>query len=99
VRAGGIVLDLRDPAEFAAGHPRDAVNLQPGAGVGCRALQELPNDPRVVLLTADRCEAFDTARRLLRVGVSRIDGYINGGFPAWQAAGLPSSRRPSVLSV
>jgi hydroxyacylglutathione hydrolase len=30
----------------------------------------------------------------LRVGVSRIDGYVNGGFEAWQEAGLSTSAFP-----
>jgi hydroxyacylglutathione hydrolase len=31
---------------------------------------------------------------LIRIGISRIDGYINGGFEAWRAAGLPTSSYP-----
>jgi len=99
VRSGGLVVDLRDALGFAAGHPRGAVNVPAGPTVTSRALQALPHDPRVVLLAADAREALETARQLLRVGVSRIDGYISGGFQAWKAAGLPTSQSPSVLSV
>jgi rhodanese-related sulfurtransferase len=99
VRAGGLVIDLREPADFAAGHPRGAINLPPGPGIGARAAGVLPHDPRVVLLATDRLQATETARQLLRVGVSRIDGFIGGGFAVWRAAGLPTSERPSVLSV
>ena len=88
--AGGIVVDLRSAADFAAGHVRGALNLEYGSAVGASALQLLPPDPRIVLVAADPRQARDAARQLLRIGVSRIDGYIRGGFESWKAAGLPT---------
>ena len=99
VRSGALVADLRTALEFAAGHPRGAVNVPAGSTATARALHVLPHDPRVVLLAADAREALEASRQLLRAGVSRIDGYISGGFAAWQAARLPTSQSPSVLSV
>jgi hydroxyacylglutathione hydrolase len=106
LRARGIMIDLREPLAFDEGHARGAINLQPGPDLGCLAAGLLPPDPRVVLLASDGRQAAQAARQLLRVGVSRIDGYVNGGFAAWTAAGLPVSvgtsavpSAPSVLSV
>jgi len=94
VRAGALLIDLRGASAFATAHPLGALNLAFGQKVGYWAGYVLPNDARVVLLAADQREATEAARQLLRVGVSRIDGYINGGFEAWQGAGLPTAAFP-----
>lgn len=94
VRAGALLVDLRGASEFAVAHPAGALNLSYGKKVGYWAGYVLPADARVVLLAANQQEATDAARQLLRIGVSRIDGFINGGFDAWRAAGLPVSAYP-----
>jgi hydroxyacylglutathione hydrolase len=97
IRAGGVVLDLRSPDDFAAGHARGAQNVAVGPALGVCVRRVLPRDPRIVLLADDGQQARDAALQLLRLGVSRIDGYVNGGYAAWKAAGLPITS--SVLSV
>ncbi len=94
IRAGAIMIDLRGANEFAAAHPLGALNLAFGSKVGYWGGYVLPNDARVVLLAPGQREATDAARQLIRIGVSRIDGYINGGFDAWRAAGLSTSSYP-----
>jgi hydroxyacylglutathione hydrolase len=89
MRAGALLIDLRSAAAFAAGHPAGALHLAYGSKVGYWAGYVLPAEARVLLLAAHEHEAADAARQLLRIGVSRIDGYVNGGFDAWRAAGLP----------
>jgi hydroxyacylglutathione hydrolase len=91
IRSGALMIDLRGASAFASGHPLGALNLTFGQKVGYWAGYVLPHDARVVLLAASQGEATDAARQLLRVGVSRIDGYINGGFEAWRDAGLPTA--------
>jgi hydroxyacylglutathione hydrolase len=94
IRNGALLIDLRGASAFAAAHPLGALNLAFGKKVGYWAGYVLPNDARVVLLAADQREAADAARQLIRIGVSRIDGYINGGFEAWRDAGLPTASYP-----
>ena len=89
VRDGALLIDLRTAAAFAAAHPAGAVNLGYGPKVGYWGGYVLPADPRVVLLGASTRDILDAARQLLRVGVSRIEGFIDGGFEAWQQGGLP----------
>lgn len=98
LRARGIMIDLREHVAFEQGHARGAINLRPGPDLGCLAARLLPHDPRIVLLASDGRQAARAARHLLRVGVSRIDGYVNGGFAAWSAAGLPVSGGASAVS-
>lgn len=97
IRAGGAVLDLRSPDDYAAGHARGAHNVAVGPALGPGIRRFLTQDPRIVLLADDGQQARHAALQLLRLGVSRIDGYVNGGYAAWRAAGLPITS--SVLSV
>ena len=86
---GALLIDLRNAAAFAAAHPAGALNLGIGPKVGYWGGYVLPPDPRLLLLGASPRDVADAARQLLRVGVSRIDGFVDGGFEAWQRAGLP----------
>jgi hydroxyacylglutathione hydrolase len=44
-----------------------------------------------VILLADggTPQIEETRRQLLRVGIDGVAGYVDGGFAAWRAAGLP----------
>jgi hydroxyacylglutathione hydrolase len=94
IRAGAVMIDLRGSSAFATGYPLGALNLAAGQKVGYYAGYVLSHDARVVLLAASQGEATEAGRQLLRVGVSRIDGYVNGGFEAWRDSGLPTSAFP-----
>ena len=91
IKSGALLIDLRPTPSFADRHPLGALNLQYGSKVGYWAGFVLPSDARVVLLAADERQAQDAARQLIRVGVSRIDGYLAGGMHAWEAASLPTA--------
>ena len=91
VRSGAILIDLRQAADFARSYPLGALNLPIGTKVGYWAGYVLPGDARVILLGANHHEATEASRQLMRIGVSRIDGYVNGGFTAWRDAGLPTA--------
>ena len=90
-KSGALLLDLRGAAAFASGHPKGALNLGYGPKLGYWGGYVLPHDPRIVLLPGAEREVEDAARQLLRIGVSRIEGYVRGGFEAWTEAGLPTS--------
>jgi hydroxyacylglutathione hydrolase len=89
MKDGAVVIDLRNAAAFATAHPAGALNLGYGPKVGYWGGYVLPADARVILLGAADRDISDAARQLLRVGVSRIEGYIDGGFDAWRNAELP----------
>jgi hydroxyacylglutathione hydrolase len=91
-RDGALLIDLRNAAAFAAAHPAGALNLGYGPKVGYWGGYVLPQEARVLLLAAAARDVADAARQLLRVGVSRIEGFVDGGFEAWQDAALPIDR-------
>ena len=89
MRGGAILVDLRKAEVFASGHPRGALNLGYGPKIGYWGGYVLPTEARVFLLGASEREITDAARQLLRIGLSHIDGFVDGGFEAWRTDGLP----------
>lgn len=82
-----LVVDVRPPAEFAAGHIQGAINL-PNDQLLAR-LAELPRGAEIVAYCRGRyCILAPTAVRVLR-----REGYrarpLDGGLPEWRRAGLP----------
>lgn len=85
-----VVLDVRPPAEYAAGHLPDAVNVPPDQ-LEAR-LADLPADqPVVAYCRGPLCAYADTAVRTLsaqgRPALRLVDG-----LPEWAAAGFPVVR-------
>ena len=85
---GAPVLDVREPAEFAAGHILGAKNL-PVAQFEARAaeLDKMKTKPLVVY-----CDSGSRASKAMPVlkqrGFSEVYN-LTGGLPAWRQAGLP----------
>ncbi len=95
---GALILDLRNAAAFAAGHPGGALNLAFGAKVGYWAGWVVPPDAPLVLLADEPAQAQEAALQLLRVGLDRIEGTIAGGFSAWTGAGLPVAQIEQIAA-
>jgi rhodanese-related sulfurtransferase len=82
-----VVLDVRPPAEFAAGHITGARSVPPGELR--RQLRALPKDVDVVAYCRGPYCVFadDAVRQLLARGY-RARRLVDG-FPEWRRAGLP----------
>jgi rhodanese-related sulfurtransferase len=85
-RAGQVVLvDVRPPSEFAAGHVEGAVNI-PVADLAAR-MGELPTDANVVAY----CRGPYCVMAAAAVTRLRDSGYqavrLEGGYPQWRDAG------------
>jgi hydroxyacylglutathione hydrolase len=90
IRGGALLLDLRAPDAFVAGHPSGAVNVAYGSKIGYWAGWAVPaGTPLVLLLDGGAREAVEARRQLLRVGLDSIAGYVDGGYAAWTSAALP----------
>lgn len=84
-----LVVDVREPDEFAEGHIPGAVNM-PLSKFDPSALPH-PEGKKLVLnclggkrsgMALDKCGVAQTA----------VDTHLAGGFGAWQSAGLPVER-------
>ncbi len=87
-REDALVLDVREPTEFAGGHLLGAKNM-PLASVEARAgeLDKHKAKP-VIVVCADGGRASKAALILREKGFANVVN-LSGGFPAWQQAGLP----------
>lgn len=84
--SGAIVLDVRVPGEFAAGHLPNARNI-PLAELGGRAA-ELPANKPVLVCCASGASSSRAAGILRKAG--REDVFnLSGGLASWRQAGLP----------
>ena len=82
------LLDVREPAEFAAGHILGARNL-PLAQIAARAAELDKWKAKPVIVYCDSGSRATSAMPLIKQrGVAEVYN-LSGGFPAWQQAGLP----------
>lgn len=96
VEQGAVVLDVRPPALFGAGHLPGSVNVGlagqfaswAGAAIGLAA--------RIVLVAEDPERAGEARVRLARVGIERVAGYLEGGVAAWEGAGERLATLPQM---
>jgi rhodanese-related sulfurtransferase len=88
--AGLVVLDVRTPAEFAAGHLAEAIDIDindPSFAAGIAALD--PNATYFVYCRTGHRSAAAVAH-MQQLGFKSIY-ELDGGITAWQSAGLPTS--------
>ena len=85
-----VVLDVRPPAEYAAGHIPGAVNVPPAELA--QRLRDVPGDRDVVAYCrGPYCVYADDAVRALAAS-GRTALRLVDGFPEWAAADLPVAR-------
>jgi hydroxyacylglutathione hydrolase len=100
VKQGATLIDLRQAEVFARGFPTGALNLGYGPKIGYWAGWVVPLTSTVVLLHDGEVKKINTARlELLRIGIDNVVGYVDGGFAAWQAAGLPTAKLENINAI
>lgn len=86
-----LVLDVRPPSEFAAGHVLDARNVP---------LKELPQrvgeldkfkNRTVIVVCATGVQSQRAVGQLKKAGFGEVFS-LSGGLAAWQAQGLPTAK-------
>ncbi|HLA82219.1 MAG TPA: MBL fold metallo-hydrolase [Thermoleophilia bacterium] len=81
-----VVLDVREPGEYAHGHVPGAISL-PQADLASR-LQEVPRDRPVLTLCERGIRSLRAAQFLMQVGINEV-ASVKGGTSAWRSAGKP----------
>lgn len=77
-----IILDVRRPDEFAAGHIPNAVNI-PNESIGADEIDELPDKDRLILVycrSGNRSK--QASEKLVRLGYTNIVEF--GGILDWK---------------
>jgi rhodanese-related sulfurtransferase len=83
---GALVLDVREPAEWAQGHVPGAT-LIPLGELAART-GELPRDRSIVVICRSGNRSAQGRDILLGAGFAAVTS-VRGGVSAWAAAGLP----------
>jgi DMSO/TMAO reductase YedYZ molybdopterin-dependent catalytic subunit/rhodanese-related sulfurtransferase len=83
--AGALVLDVREPAEWQAGHVAQAWLLPMGQVARHRG--DLPRGRRIVVVCRSGGRSAAVAEALRRWGFDAVN--LSGGMTAWGLAGLP----------
>jgi DMSO/TMAO reductase YedYZ molybdopterin-dependent catalytic subunit/rhodanese-related sulfurtransferase len=86
VGAGALILDVREPGEWQAGHVAQAWLLP--MGQVARHRSDLPRDRRIVVACRSGGRSAAVAEALRAWGFDAVN--LSGGMCAWAAAGLPA---------
>lgn len=86
VKEGAVILDTRHANVFTEGFVPGSISIGLEGRFAEWAGSLLPFDEPMVLVT-DAGKEEETIIRLARVGLDKVQGYLAGGFEAWQAAG------------
>lgn len=92
---GVVVVDCRMPQAFAGGHIPGSYNVWL-EGLASYLGVLLSPETRVVLVLPEHVAAERVARILLRVGFDGMEGFLRGGFEAWQSEGRDVARTQTV---
>ena len=89
--SGAVIVDVRDPDEFGENHIPDAINLSRGT-IEFEVEEKFPDRNTTII-----CQCGGGGRSALAAESLQKMGYKNvrsmaGGFRAWKAAGLPTTK-------
>ncbi|MGA3187962.1 MAG: MBL fold metallo-hydrolase [Bryobacteraceae bacterium] len=82
--AGGQVLDVRDPAEYAKGHLAGSINIGLGGQYATWAGTILDR-ARPIVIIAEPAREQEATLRLGRIGFDHVKGYLQGGMESLTA--------------
>lgn len=86
VADGALILDTRNSAIFTSGFVPESISIGLDGRFAEWAGSLLPFNEPIILVTEPGNEK-ESITRLARVGIDNVQGYLNGGFEAWQNSG------------
>lgn len=84
---GALILDTRDPQEFAKSFIPSSINIGLGGQFAPWVGALITDLKQPLLLIVEEGKAEEAITRLARVGYDYTIGYLEGGIAAWTAAG------------
>jgi rhodanese-related sulfurtransferase len=88
-RAGSLLVDVREPAEWDTGHAPGAVLIPLGQLAARQG--ELPRDKELIIVCRSGNRSGRAATQLRQAGFSPVRNMA-GGMVAWARSGLPLAR-------
>jgi len=89
LRDQALLLDVRHPAAFCAGHIKGSLNIGLGGKFASWAGSLIPSGRPIIIVAEDTAGIDEAVTRLARVGLDTVTGYLAGGIYEWDKAGLP----------
>ncbi len=83
-----LVLDVRSPQEFTAGHIANSWFIGLDGQFAPWVGELIENIDQKIILVAPPGREKEAVTRLARVGYDNVNGYLNGGFTAWRDVGF-----------
>ncbi|WP_207509914.1 MBL fold metallo-hydrolase [Telluribacter humicola] len=84
---GALVLDTRDPEEFAKGFIPNSINIGIDGNFAPWVGALIPDIQQPILFVSEEGREEEVVTRLARVGYDHAIGYLEGGFKSWVQAG------------
>jgi hydroxyacylglutathione hydrolase len=81
------LVDVRSPEAFGGAHITGALNLPMNASFSNWAGWQLNYQQPILVVLDDPSQMETVSRRLVRIGLDKILGYIEGGISGWCRAG------------
>lgn len=91
-----MVVDVRPKEAFATAHVPGSINIPLGQNLPAWAGWVLPYDKRLVIVPSKPSEMTEVVTHLIRVGLDRIEGYLDDGMDAWENQGFELSQLGSI---
>jgi hydroxyacylglutathione hydrolase len=88
-----VVLDVREPAEYVAGHVPSSISL-PQAEIASK-LDEIPRARPIYTICLSGVRSHRAAQYLAQVGIDDV-ANIRGGFAEWKRSGRPYDRGEAI---
>ena len=85
--SGALMLDTRTAQQFAKGHIPNAINIGLDGQFAGWVGTLIPDLHQPIVIVCEEGKRDEVITRLARVGYTEVEGYLDGGFPAWEKAG------------
>lgn len=72
-----VIIDVREPHEFARGHVKGAINLPPSRLMDPSALSSIPKDAEIIVYCISGSRSAVTKNILQRLGYTNVSNGIN----------------------
>jgi hydroxyacylglutathione hydrolase len=95
-KSGVVVLDTRPTAEYSACHVPGALHIPLAGQYASWAAILLGLDSRIILVAEDPERLEESQMRLARVGIEKVEGFLEGGMLAWEKAGFETAQVPEI---
>ena len=91
-----LVLDVRNKEAFATAHVPGAINIPFGPNLPTWAGWVLPYDKRLLVVPNSADEMPQVVTHLIRVGLDKIEGYLDEAMYQWESLGFEISQLGSI---